>query len=257
MRKISWYYKKLIFVLKKRTDIDKKIIKYNSLNDLFNYFGTDKGTNVKNPYNKNSNEIFGHGFAEFYEKHFEKFKNEKINLLEIGTWYGASLAAFIHYFPNANIFGLDRNFKYKFKSKRIFFFYCNTTDKNDLNNFKKKIKKISKNNFKIIIDDGSHLLNGIIHNLKFFFRFLDKDGYYIIEDFNHPEYYNFLNDSDGNELLFKNIIQNIKNKTFFESKILNKEDQKYLFENIKDINVYKGKMFDKGKNISDIVFFKK
>ena len=52
-------------------------------------------------------------------------------------------------------------------------------------------------------------------------------------------------------------IQNIKNKTFFESKILNKEDQKYLFENIKDINVYKGKMLDKGKNVSDIVFFKK
>ena len=35
------------------------------------------------------------------------------------------------------------------------------------------------------------------------------------------------------------------------------DDQKYLFENIKDINIYKGKMFDKGKNISDIVFFKK
>ena len=101
------------------------------------------------------------------------------------------------------------------------------------------------------------MLKGIIHNLKFFFRFLDKDGYYIIEDFNHPEYYSFLNDSDGNELLFKNIIQNIKNKNFFESKILNQEDQKYLFENIKDINVYKGKMFDKGKNVSDIVFFKK
>ena len=106
MKKISWYYKKLIFILKKRTDIDKKIIKYNSLNDLFNYFQTDKGS--KNPYNKNSNEVFGHGFGEFYEKHFEKFKNEKINLLEIGTSYGASLAAFMHYFPNANIFGLDR-----------------------------------------------------------------------------------------------------------------------------------------------------
>ena len=141
--------------------------------------------------------------------------------------------------------------------KGFFFFYCNTTDKNDLNNFKKKIKKISENNFKIIIDDGSHLLKGIIHNLKFFFRFLDKDGYYIIEDFNLPEYHSFLNDSDGNELLFRNIIQNIKNKTFFESKILNKEDQKYLFENIKDINVYKGKMIEEGKNVSDIVFFKK
>ena len=138
MKKIVWYYKKLVFVLKKRTDIDKKIIKYNLLNDLFNYFGTDKGNNIKHPNNKNSNEIYGHGFAEFYEKHCEQFKNEKMNLLEIGTWYGASLAAFIHYFPNASIFGLDRNFKYKYKSKRIFFFNCDITDKNDLNKLWKK-----------------------------------------------------------------------------------------------------------------------
>ena len=40
-------------------------------------------------------------------------KNEKFNLLEIGTWEGASSASFTLYFPNAEIYGLDRNFKFK------------------------------------------------------------------------------------------------------------------------------------------------
>ena len=96
-------------------------------------------------------------------------------------------------------------------------------------------RNINKNKFKIIIDDGSHLLNDIINNLKFFLKFVEPGGYYIIEDYNHPEYYVHLNNSSGNELFVKDIINKIKNKDFFESKILNKNDQKELFENIKEI----------------------
>ena len=106
--KISWYYKKIRFILKRKINLDKKIIKYNSLNDLFNYFGSDKGTSVINPYSKNSNQIIGHGFGEFYEKYLEKVKNKKINLLEIGIWEGSSIAAFNKFMPDANIFGIER-----------------------------------------------------------------------------------------------------------------------------------------------------
>jgi len=252
--KISWYYKKIRFILKNKINLDKKIVKYNSLNDLFNYFGSDKGTSVINPYSKNSKQIIGHGFGKFYEKYFEIIKNQEINLLEIGVWEGSSIAAFNKYMPNANIFGIDRNFKFKYKSKKVFFFNCNTEKNNDLNNFK---KKTSKNKFNIIIDDGSHLLKDIISNLKFFYNLLEANGYYAIEDFNHPEYYKYLNNSNKDELLFKDIIKNIQNKTFFKSKILSKIDQKYLFENIKEINTFKGEMIDDEKNVSDIVFFKK
>ena len=254
MKKLSWYYKKLIFNFKKKIDLDKIQNNGKSLNELFNHYGTDKGSSVKNPYNKKSEEIFGHGFSEFYEKHFNNFKDKNINFLEIGTWEGASLASFSKYFNNANILGLDRNFKLKYKSKRINFHYCDTTDKEDL---LKLNNKIGKNKFKIIIDDGSHLLNDIINNLKFFLKFVEPGGYYIIEDYNHPEYYVHLNNSSGNELFVKDIINKIKNKDFFESKILNKNDQKELFENIKEINLYKGKMLDKDKNVSDIAFFRK
>ena len=134
------------------------------------------------------------------------------------------------------------------------YIYCNTTNISDLRNLKKKFKD---KKFKIIIDDGSHLLNDMISNLKFFFRMVDKKGYYVIEDFNHPKYFNHLNDSNNKELFVDQIIKNLKQKKIFRSKILSKQDQKFLFKNIKKINVHKGLMLSSKKNISDILFLEK
>ncbi|MDC3257601.1 hypothetical protein OAU30_01725, partial [Candidatus Pelagibacter sp.] len=72
MRKLSWYYKFLIFKIKikKNLDTNPKINKKKTLNQIFNFFGSDKGSGVKNPYSKNSNEKIGHEFGKFYEKKF-------------------------------------------------------------------------------------------------------------------------------------------------------------------------------------------
>ncbi len=255
MKKISWYYKFIIFKLRKKINLDSLYLnKKKTLNDIFNYFGTDKGTKVKNPYSKISKKIIGHGYGKFYEKYFYKFKNDNFNFLEIGTWKGASLASFYFYFRKAFFYGIDRNFKNNYSSKRLEFIYCNTTEVSDLANLK---KKINKKKFKIIIDDGSHLLNDIISNLKFFFKLVDKGGYYIIEDFNHPKYFNYLNDSNDKELFIDEIIKKLKQKKFFKSKILSQQDQRFLFKNIKNIHTHKGIMISKKKNISDILFLKK
>ena len=251
MKKLSWYYKFLIFKIKKKINLDTnfKNRRKKTLNQTFNFFGSDKGSSVKNPYSKKSNEKMGHAFGKFYEKKFYKIKTDRFNFLEIGTWEGASLASFHSYFKNAFIFGIDRNFKNKYFSRRLQFIYCDTTNALDLKNLKKKFKN---KKFKIIIDDGSHLLKDIIHNLNFFFKFLDKGGYYVIEDFNHPKYYNFLDNGDNKELLIDQIIKNLKTKKYFKSKIFSKNDQKNLFQHIKNINTYKGKMKD-----SDILFLEK
>ena len=255
MKKLSWYYKNLIFKFKKKINLDKENKKKNkTLNELFNHYGSDKGTGVKNPYGKNSKVIIGHGFGKFYEKHFKKLKNKKFNFLEIGTWEGASLASFHNYFKKAYIYGIDRNFKNKYSSKRLNFLYCDTTKISDLTKIQ---KKLSKKKFLIIIDDGSHLLNDIIHNLKFFFKFLNNGGYYVIEDYNHPKYYTFLNNSQNKELLFDKIIYNLRNKFFFKSKILKKSDQQFLFKNIEKIYTHKGIMIDMKKNVSDILILRK
>ena len=254
MKKISWYYKSIIFYLKKKTNIDKDTFNSDSLNELFNFYGSDKGTEVNHPYDKKGDKIIGHGFGKYYEKYFREFKNEKFNFLEIGTWKGASLAAFKKYFTNANIYGIDRNYKLQVKSDKIKFYNCDTTNSNDLKNLKKKFKNIK---FKIIIDDGSHFLNDIIHNLKFFFKFLDNGGIYVIEDFKHPEHFKYLNDTDNKELNITEIIHKFNTKEIFSSKLLTKEDQLFLMKNIKIISTYKGTMINKNINLSDIAFFKK
>ena len=58
-----------------------------------------------------------------------------------------------------------------------------------------------------------------------------------------------------NEFGFQKIIQYFKKKKFFNSRILNKNDQ-YLFNaSIKRIDVYKGDYIKNKKNISKIAFF--
>lgn len=251
---ITYYYKNLIFNLKPKINLDLKLNNKKSLNELFNYYGTDKGSKVKNPFNKKSKLYVGHGFGKFYERYFSKFKNENMNLLEIGAWEGASLASFTNYFPKAQIYGIDRNFKLKYKSNRLNFFYCDTTNQKSLCKLHKFIKNIR---FKVIIDDGSHFLKDMIHNIKFFFPYLQGGGYYIIEDYNFPKYYKYLDNSLGEELLIDNIIKKIKKKKFFNSKILNKNFQSNLFRNVTKVDVHKGLAKYKGRNSSDIVFLKK
>ena len=256
MKKLSWYYKKIIFQFKRKINLDKDITEINNLDHLFNYFGSDKGTSVNHPYDKKKEKIMGHGFGKFYEIYFKEFKKQKFNLLEIGAWKGASLAAFNKYFKNANIYGLDRNFKLEYKSKRINFLNCDTKNLKDL---KKLEKKIKDKRFKVIIDDGSHFLSDIIHNLKFFFKFLDSQGLYIIEDYKHPEYYASLNDTKNKELFISQLIEKLKKKELFKSELLSEKDQKILIKEIDSVFFHKGIMEDKkiNHNVSDIVFLKK
>ena len=249
MKNITKFYKRLSFNFKKKINLDIEDINNKSLNELFNYFGTDKGTEVTNPYSSESNEIHGHGFAKFYEKELKHYKNKKMNILEIGTWEGASSAAFLNYFPEAIIYCIDKNFRFKFKSKRIIFFNCDINDRKDMNRFSAKFKNIK---FKIIIDDASHILSDMIQSLKSFFKQLDSKGIFVIEDFNAPVYYSELNDAKGKELLMSDLLINLKRKTKFNSNILTKNDQEYLFKNIADVKVFKGKT-----KISDIAFIKK
>ena len=169
MKEITKVYKKLLFSFKNKIDIDKEANDSRSLDELFNYFGTDKGTKVINPYLHESNEILGHGFSKFYEKKISKFKYDIFKILEIGTWEGSSTAAFTVFFPNMKIYGLDKNFRFKFKSNRIVFNYCNINDPKDLDRFS---SKHSAEKFKVVIDDASHILTDMIKSLKFFFKYV-------------------------------------------------------------------------------------
>ena len=103
MNFFSLFKRNLIYKFKKKITIDSDNVKLNTLDELFHYYGSDKS----NIFIKNNKK--GHGYSKFYEKKLEKFKDKKINILEIGSYAGASAAAFTKYFPHSNIFCFDIN----------------------------------------------------------------------------------------------------------------------------------------------------
>jgi hypothetical protein len=268
MGKISYFYKKTIFKLKPKKNLDKLKLENKNLDNLFNHFGSDKGSIFLKKYP-------GHNFSRFYEKYLNKKKDESFNMLEIGTYKGASVASFCFYFKRANIFCIDESFKLNFKSSRIKFFNCNTTDKKDLEKLKIFFEKNNCKSFDLIIDDGSHILSDIKNNFLFFFEYLNSKGYYVIEDFNNPKYYEYLDDMKNKEQLIGDFLVSLKEKKFFSSQIINFNSDNKLFDKILNIYIHKGSMILNDKildyvnvseeykkklknlNVSDIAFIQK
>ena len=246
MNFFSLFKRNFIYKFKKKIQIDKDGINNISLDDLFQYYGSDKANQFKIANRQ------GHGYSKFYSTHLHDLKEKKINILEIGSFAGASAAAFAKYFPNANIFCFDINIaNFKYKSKNIHVYGIDINNKIKITKTLNQIfKKHQFSFFDLVIDDGSHNLSDILFSLNFFFEYLKEDGTFIIEDFKHPNYYQYNRDMD--HILVDEFLDNIKNKKFSISSIINKEEQKQLMNTIKDIDLRKGNLSD-----SDICFLKK
>ena len=246
MNFFSLFKRKILFKLKKKIFIDKENLNNYSLDDLFYYYGSDKANIFKK---KN---ITGHGYSHFYKKILSSKINKKFNILEIGSFAGASAAAFSKYLPNAKIFCFDINISnFIYSSKNI---HTYGLDINNKNIVRRTIQDIFKehqiSSFDLIIDDGSHNLNDIIHSLNFFFKFLKNDSFFVIEDFKLPNYYEYNNNID--HIFVDEMLENLKNKSLFKSSLLSEEDQLYLINSIMNIDVLKGNLPE-----SDICFIRK
>ena len=246
MNFLSLFKRNLIFKFKKKISIDNDNIISESLDYLFHEYGSDKANIFK--FSKQP----GHGYSIYYEKKLETYKNKNLNILEIGSYAGASAAAFIKYLPKSKVYCFDVNISnFKYKSKNINVYGI------DINNQKKVIKTLNKiflgqnfNQFDLIIDDGSHNLSDILMSLKIFFKHVKNKGLYIIEDYKHPNYYKSNRDID--HLLVDQIFESLNCKKSFNSNIFNDDDQKELIKSIKKIETFKGNLKD-----SDISFITK
>ena len=230
----------------KKINLDNHSRKHQSLfqknlNYLFEFFNSDKGNfyidQYIQPIKKKNLKIDAHGYSSFYEKYFIHKKLEKINILELGSFYGNASASLYYYFKNSKIYSGDvLPDLFRYKSNRIKSFFIDTSKESSItqNLLNKDI------NFDIIIEDASHCLKDQIISLFLLFKKVNSNGLFICEELDFPETRKDMNiDNEYPDL--KKILLNIKKGHDFNSKYISNDDKKYFLENFKNIELYKGK----------------
>jgi len=154
-----------------------------NLTNLMDHYGSDKGGLKKN-----------HNFSDYYQTIFFNKRENIKNILEVGLGTNniqlpsnmgllgkplASLRAWRDYFPNANVYGADIDKEILKNEDKIKTYYV---DQTSIVSISELFKNIGIVNFDIIIDDGLHEYNANICLFENSFKFLNKQGYYIIED---------------------------------------------------------------------------
>lgn len=157
-------------------------VQRNSLTDIANRCGTDKGSVAK----------AGHGYTIVYDDLFRYQRDLPISLLEIGLMMGGpeveggaaereitdapSVKMWHEYFPNALITGVDISDFSQFENNWFKFYRVDCGKPSDYD-------KIT-GTFDIIVDDGSHASYHQQLALAKLFPLLRSGGLYIIEDLN-------------------------------------------------------------------------
>jgi hypothetical protein len=141
-----------------------------SLKEIAIKYGTDKEI---------SHDIHGEGhrFCNFYDYHLSSMRNDKLKILEIGIFDGASLKMWEEYFSNSEIYGIDILIHPKavlINQGRIKSYKLDAGNKVELDSF---ITKYGP--FDIVIDDGSHFTD---HQFLSWFTFNGKCKIFIWED---------------------------------------------------------------------------
>ncbi len=116
-------------------------------------------------------------YFPIYEKHFERYRNKAVRVLEIGIDHGGSLQLWKRYFgPQAEIVGIDINPAAMFEEPQIKTYCIDQTSP--------LIATLGP--FDIIIDDGSHKIEDQEASFRWLWRWCR--GVYLIEDCHHHEY---------------------------------------------------------------------
>ena len=129
------------------------------MRECFDRHGCDKGIR--------------HGYERVYEPAFKDIRQEPIRILEIGIFRGASLAAWLDYFPNAAIVGIDTFQRISphnipiLNHPRVAWHQHNSTTPVDLGQFD------------IVIDDGLHTHKAQRKTFECLMPYADR---YYIED---------------------------------------------------------------------------
>src|SRR4051812_46832121 len=94
-------------------------------------------------------------YFDIYDRHFNKYRNKEIVLLEIGVFQGGSLQMWKNYFGSkAKIFGIDVDPRCKqLEEEDIKIFIGSQSNRSFLRQVKEQIPPVD-----ILIDDGGHTM---------------------------------------------------------------------------------------------------
>ena len=128
----------------------------------------------------------------FYEEYFNPLKDEEITLFEIGVQGGHSMKAWVDYFKNGKIIGVDIDFNTarlitdSEGNRESILHLCHEFDAADREELEPFVSEHGK--FDIIIDDGGHNMIDQQISLGYLFKYLKPNGIYVIEDLEIQDY---------------------------------------------------------------------
>ncbi len=126
-----------------------------------------------------------HNYHLVYEKDFHNIKNDQINILEIGIFKGDSIRAWLEYFPNAQIYGIDIFTRVSpedidiLDNDRVHWIKGDSLSESITDQIRSAWGTIE---FDIIIDDGKHTPEANTLSFANINQFLRHSGAYYIED---------------------------------------------------------------------------
>jgi len=144
--------------------------------EIFDKNGCDKGTTGQ----------YAHLYHTVYEPAFEPFRNDPINILEVGIWKGTSHQSWVDYFPNAQVYGIDVFTRMKesdvpvLQHERVHHLKADSTSYALPMLVEQAFGKDIQ--FDFIIDDGLHTPEANAMTFKHLIRFLKPTGRFFIED---------------------------------------------------------------------------
>lgn len=144
------------------------------MNDLEKYFRSNEKRLIHKWIN----------YFDVYERHFSKYRNKDVVILEIGVYEGGSLQMWKDYFGDkAKIFAIDLDPRCKqLEEENIVIFTGSQSDRKFLRNLRNEIPMID-----IMIDDGGHMMTQQIVSFDELFDHIKEDGIYLCED-THTSY---------------------------------------------------------------------
>jgi len=124
-------------------------------------------------------------YFDIYDRHFSRFRNKEITILEIGVSQGGSLQMWKNYFGDkARIYGIDIDPRCKeLEEEHVKIFIGSQSDRKFLREIKELIPPID-----ILIDDGGHGMIQQIVSYEELFDHVKDNGVYLCEDL-HTSYW--------------------------------------------------------------------